>query len=66
MDGNNGQDANGCQSERLGSALARCDEKGHIIVKIGGCECGITDMQAIDYVLQLSEAVMFSHRMPNT
>ncbi len=51
--------------EPLVRPLARCDEKGHILVRIGGCECGITDIQAIDYVLQLSEAVMVSHRMPN-
>lgn len=43
--------------------LVRCEEKGKVIVTVGNCEFTITDIEAINYILQLSESVMVSHRM---
>ena len=34
--------------EPLVRPLARCDEKGHILVRLGNFDCGMTELQLID------------------
>lgn len=43
--------------------LARCEKKGEIIISKGIDGWVMSENEAIDYILQMSEAIMKSHRM---